>query len=62
MPALQATLVRLVPEDGSAIGNQSLKEKFLGAVKDASDADFEAARDALIEQGRLAKGNRCGIM
>ena len=60
MPDLQDTLYRLVPEDGSAIGNQSLREKFLSTAKGASEADFETARDALVEQGRLAKGKGRG--
>ena len=60
MPDLQDTLYRLVPEDGSAIGNQSLREKFLSTAKDASDADFEAARDGLVEQGKLTKGKGRG--
>ena len=60
MPDLQDTLYRLVPEDGSTIGNQSLREKFLSTAKGAREADFEAARDALVEQGRLAKGKGRG--
>jgi len=60
MPDLQDTLFQLVPEDGSAIGNQSLLERFLGVAKGAGAADFEAAREALIEQGKLVKGKGRG--
>jgi adenine-specific DNA-methyltransferase len=60
MPDLLDTLYRLVPEDGSAIGNQSLREKFLSTVSGASDSDFEAARDALVVHGKLAKGKGRG--
>ena len=60
MPDFQESLFQLVPEDGSAIGNQSLQEIFLATVKAASAADFEIAREALIEQGKLAKGKGRG--
>ena len=60
MPDLQDTLFQLVPEDGSGIGNQSLLERFLGVAKGAGAADFEAAREALIGQGKLVKGKGRG--
>jgi adenine-specific DNA-methyltransferase len=60
MPDLQDTLFQLVPEDGSAVGNQSLQEKFLSVAKGAGAADFEAAREALIAEGKLVKGKGRG--
>jgi adenine-specific DNA-methyltransferase len=60
MPEFQETLYDLVPEDGGAIGNRSLKEQFLRLAPAATDADFDAARDALIAQGKLVKGKGRG--
>jgi adenine-specific DNA-methyltransferase len=60
MPDLRETLLQLVPEDGSAIGNQSLKEQFLIVADVATEADFDTARDVLIVQGKLVKGKGRG--
>lgn len=58
MPDGYNTLYELVPADGSAIGNQSRKERFPGTVKGAREAAFDKARDALFEQGEVAKVRR----
>ncbi|MEQ1906727.1 MAG: DNA methyltransferase, partial [Pirellulaceae bacterium] len=62
--ALVEALLGLVPSDGSQIGNQRLREQFQEATKakgtKASDADFEALRESLIEDGTLTRGKGRG--
>jgi len=66
--ALMDLLVGLVPADGSAIGNQSLREKFIEAAKEAGyrntgsalDVAFETIREDLVRMGSLAKGKGRG--
>jgi adenine-specific DNA-methyltransferase len=63
-PDLRAILLRLIPEDGSAIGNQSLKEQFLqkatAAGQAVSDGEFDALRESLIDEGLLLRGKGRG--
>ena len=66
--ALAGLLVGLVPPDGSTIGNQSLRERFLDAAKatghkntgSALDVAFESLREELLLKGVLAKGKGRG--
>ncbi len=62
--ALAELLMKLVPADGTAVGNQSLRQQFVDAAKAAGhkpgEADFDSAREALIQQGRIAKGKGRG--
>ncbi len=50
-----AAFLALVPTDGSAIGNAALRAQ-LGW----SEADYDAARDALVAAGRITKGRGRG--
>ncbi|MDZ4780060.1 MAG: site-specific DNA-methyltransferase [Planctomycetia bacterium] len=66
--ALAGLLLGLVPPNGSAIGNQSLRERFLEAAKAAGykntgsalDVAFESLREELLQKGVLAKGKGRG--
>ena len=62
--ALAELLLGLVPADGTQIGNQKLRELFEETAKSnghkRSDADFDSLRDALIEDGTLARGKGRG--
>jgi hypothetical protein len=54
-------LYALVPEDGSAIGNQALRHQLSDAMRsEVSEAAYFAARDALLAAGRLVKGQGRG--
>ncbi len=62
--ALTELLLALVPMDGTAVGNQSLKEQFL---KEATAAGYkppgdlcDMLRDALIKRGTIEKGRGRG--
>ena len=65
---LAELLVRLLPSDGSTMGNQSLRERFMEAAKAAGhkntgsalDVAFESLREELIQNGVLAKGKGRG--
>ncbi len=61
---LSELLLSLVPANGNAIGNLSLREKFTAAVQAAGletdDQAFERLRDAFVAQGLLAKGKGRG--
>jgi predicted acetyltransferase len=47
-------LYALVPEDGSAIGNLSLRHQLSDAMRsEISEAAYFAARDALVAAGKL---------
>ncbi|HQU80461.1 MAG TPA: hypothetical protein PLU47_13455 [Azonexus sp.] len=62
--SLAATLLDLVPADGSAIGNQSLFQKFSDAAKAeghrVSEADFEQLKEEFVASGVLVKGKGRG--
>ena len=54
---IRSAILKLVPRDGTSVGNISLREQVaerLGA-KVAED-DYFAARDELVAKGKLAKG------
>lgn len=63
---LQALLLNLLPADHTTVGNISLLEQFLaqaqqaGTTPPATDADFQAARDALVASGQAVKGKGRG--
>jgi len=63
-PELRDTLLCLIPEDGSAIGNHNLKDQFHQKASLAgfsvSEDDFDSLRESLIEQGGLLKGKGRG--
>ena len=61
LDGLSTLLLGLVPQDGSTIGNKALREQLAVAAKRRiSEQDYEAARDALITQGLLRKGQGRG--
>ncbi|WP_031553070.1 site-specific DNA-methyltransferase [Parvularcula oceani] len=49
-----------IPEDGSSIGNGALMALLREQLPDLTDEDYEVARDALIDDGVLAKGRGRG--
>ncbi len=49
-----------IPEDGSSIGNGALMALLREQLPDLTDEDYAAARDALIDEGALAKGRGRG--
>lgn len=63
---LQALLLNLLPADHTTVGNISLLEQFLaqaqqaGTTPPATEADFQAARDALVASGQAVKGKGRG--
>lgn len=62
---LQSILLQLLPADHSAVGNISLWAQFQVEAQAAgfdaiTDADFKAARDALLESGQAIKGKGRG--
>lgn len=63
---LQALLLNLLPADHTTVGNISLLEQFLaqaqqaGTTPPATEADFHAARDALVASGQAVKGKGRG--
>jgi len=59
-PTLRAALLAAVPTDGSAIGNQTLSDQLRQQFATLTDEEFWAVRDALIEEGVLAKGRGRG--
>ncbi|WP_442900174.1 DNA methyltransferase [Geoalkalibacter sp.] len=64
LSALKELILCLVPDDGSSIGNQALKERFLARAKDIGqpvDAPrFDELRELLVAEGLLLKGKGRG--
>jgi adenine-specific DNA-methyltransferase len=62
--ALTEVLLGLVPANGTPIGNQHLRQQFIEAARSkahkASEAQFDALREALVAEGVLAKGKGRG--
>jgi len=57
----RAAIMEFVPEDGSTIGNQALQDVLRGRLgRRFSEKGYWEVRDALIEQGVLAKGRGRG--
>ena len=57
---IKSLIMTLVPEDGSAIGNQSLLSELQKQVREVTEALYQAARDDLIQQGELGRGRGRG--
>ncbi|AGA34928.1 putative DNA methylase [Thioalkalivibrio nitratireducens DSM 14787] len=58
---IQETLLALLPEDGSSIGNMAARQRLSETLgEDVSGADYEAARHALLRDGRIGKGRGRG--
>ncbi len=58
--SLKDQLLSLVPEDGSAIGNQALFSQLLNAHPDLTEADYEQIKTTLLAQGILVRGRGRG--
>ncbi len=62
---LKNILLQLLPADGAAVGNASLKSQFLPAAKAAGlkavvESDFQTTRNTLLESGQAVKGKGRG--
>lgn len=58
---LEAELLSLVPVDGTTIGNGSLRAALAAKLgRDIAEGEYATARDALVEAGKLAKGQGRG--
>jgi len=57
---LRDLILDLVPADGSTIGNQALITELRNHLPDLDDAEYHAAKDALVAEGLLAKGRGRG--
>jgi adenine-specific DNA-methyltransferase len=57
---IRSLILSHVPNDGSAIGNGALISLLREQLPNLSDADYQAARDALVGEGVLAKGRGRG--
>lgn len=53
-------ILSLTPEDGSSIGNGAIMALLRERVPDLTDDDYAAARDALVDDGLLARGRGRG--
>ena len=58
--SLTDLILSLTPEDGSSIGNGAMMALLRERVPGLSDDDYFAARDALVDDGLLAKGRGRG--
>ncbi|MGQ8632085.1 site-specific DNA-methyltransferase [Agrobacterium sp. DKPNP3] len=58
--SLADLILSLTPEDGSSIGNAAVLAKLRDQLFDLTEEDYAAARDALVEEGLLAKGKGRG--
>ena len=58
--SLTDLILSRVPEDGSSIGNGAMMALLREQVPGLSDEDYFAARDALVDDGLLAKGRGRG--
>ncbi|MEF9601304.1 site-specific DNA-methyltransferase [Paracoccus sp. PXZ] len=58
--SLTDLLLSFTPEDGSSIGNGAMMARLREHVPGLSDDDYIAARDALVDDGRLARGRGRG--
>ena len=61
MPDIQSVLLSLVPADGSTVGNGSLRGSLADKLgRSVDEAEYLAARDALVDAGSLIKGQGRG--
>lgn len=58
--SLTDLILSFTPEDGSSIGNGAMMARLREHVPGLSDDDYIAARDALVDDGRLARGRGRG--
>ena len=58
--SLTDLILSLAPEDGSSIGNGAMMALLREQVPGLSDEDYFAARDALVDDGRLTRGRGRG--
>lgn len=58
--SLADLILKLTPEDGSPIGNGALMALLREQAPDLSEADYQAARDHLIDDGALGRGRGRG--
>ena len=62
--ALIEVLLSLVPADGTPIGNQPLRQRFIDAARakalKATDAQFDKLLDSMVAEGVLLKGKGRG--
>jgi len=57
---LRDLILELVPTDGSTIGNRKLIAELRTHLPDLDDAEYHAAKEALVAEGLLAKGRGQG--
>jgi hypothetical protein len=58
---IRSAILKLVPKDGTAVGNQTLRDQVAEKLGEKVDEDlYFAARDELVDRGRLAKGRGRG--
>ena len=57
---LRDLILRLVPADGSTIGNRKLIAELRNHLPDLDDAEYHEAKEALVAEGLLAKGRGQG--
>ena len=57
---LRDLILDLVPADGSTIGNRKLIGELRTHLPDLDDAEYHAAKEALVAEGLLAKGRGQG--
>jgi len=57
---LRDLILDLVPADGSTIGNQALIAELRKHLPDLDEAEYHAAKEALVAEGLLAKGRGRG--
>ena len=63
LAAIRAALLAELPADGTSIGNIRLRTQLSQRLgKDVAEADYFAARDALLADGSLAKGQGRGAV
>jgi adenine-specific DNA-methyltransferase len=56
----QEVLLELLPPDCTTVGNQALWGLFKAAIANATEADFQQAREALVASGHAVKGKGRG--
>lgn len=58
--SLSDLIVSLTPEDGTSIGNGAMLALLRERLPDLTETDYQAARDALVDDGLLARGKGRG--
>ena len=52
--------LELLPEDGASLGNQALLATIRKTLPEISDTEYQAAREALVSEGKIQKGRGRG--